>query len=204
MEKVVEKVTAFILRPTPDGRMLLLLEHPFAGVQIPAGTVEPGETPEQAVVREILEETGLQITSVPVPIGHDETQLPSNQAIVVPPATVYARPDVSSFDWIQIRSAVEVQVLRQEPGFSQITYIENDCEPSPNYVSMQITGWIRREFLAQRRIRYFFYLEYDQPTAPDWQTFSDHHTFRLFWHPLDRLPSIIPPQDSWVKYLTLE
>lgn len=31
-----------------------------AGVQVPAGTIEPGEAPEDAVVREVLEETGLE------------------------------------------------------------------------------------------------------------------------------------------------
>ena len=33
--------------------------HPGTGTQVPAGTIEPGETPEQAVLRECAEETGL-------------------------------------------------------------------------------------------------------------------------------------------------
>ena len=86
--KVIEKVTGFITKQTPTGRLLLLLEHPFAGVQIPSGTVEPGETPEEAVVREILEETNLKISSIPKCIGHQETQLSSKEAIILPPATV--------------------------------------------------------------------------------------------------------------------
>ena len=43
------------------GRIVLLHhpDHPEAGIQIPAGTMEDGETPEAAVLREAFEETGL-------------------------------------------------------------------------------------------------------------------------------------------------
>ena len=45
-----------------NGRRLLLFTHPEspgAGVQVPAGTIEPGESPKHAVMREAREETGL-------------------------------------------------------------------------------------------------------------------------------------------------
>ena len=41
---------------------LLVFVHPHApeaGIQVPAGTVKPGERPEEAVMREAVEETGL-------------------------------------------------------------------------------------------------------------------------------------------------
>lgn len=53
-----QKVFAYITR----GRKLLVFEHPFspeAGIQVPAGTVEPDEKPEDAVLREAHEETNL-------------------------------------------------------------------------------------------------------------------------------------------------
>jgi 8-oxo-dGTP pyrophosphatase MutT (NUDIX family) len=46
---------------THDER-LLVFSHPHApeaGIQVPAGTVKPGERPEEAVMREAFEETGL-------------------------------------------------------------------------------------------------------------------------------------------------
>ena len=45
-----------------DGRLLLLRKHDGSW-SLPAGAVEPGETPEQAVAREVLEETGYECTS---------------------------------------------------------------------------------------------------------------------------------------------
>jgi 8-oxo-dGTP pyrophosphatase MutT (NUDIX family) len=54
----VGKVTALITRPGPDGPELLVFEHPAAGYQLPAGTVEAGESFEAAARREAWEETG--------------------------------------------------------------------------------------------------------------------------------------------------
>lgn len=45
-----------------SGRRLLLFTQPGApeaGIQVPAGTIEPGEKPRDAVMREAEEETGL-------------------------------------------------------------------------------------------------------------------------------------------------
>ena len=49
----LEKVTAFVTRERTAWGELLLFRHPFAGIQLPAGTVEPGESPDEAVVREV-------------------------------------------------------------------------------------------------------------------------------------------------------
>lgn len=62
-----EKALVYLTR----GNELLVLEHSAeyaaaAGVQVPAGGVEPGETPEAAARRELFEETGLELGSRPV------------------------------------------------------------------------------------------------------------------------------------------
>ncbi len=59
MNPTVHKVTCFITRTQKSGTNLLLFNHPIAGVQIPAGTVNPGEDPVTAAHREAFEETGL-------------------------------------------------------------------------------------------------------------------------------------------------
>jgi len=67
---VQRKAFAYI---TSGTRLLVFTHpnHPEAGIQVPAGTVEPGETPEEAVMREAAEETGLTSLCLQRWIGRD-------------------------------------------------------------------------------------------------------------------------------------
>ncbi len=50
-----------------DGRIeILAFKHPTAGRQVVKGTIEPGERPSDAAVRELAEESGLVATDSPV------------------------------------------------------------------------------------------------------------------------------------------
>ena len=58
--RLVRKVVGYVVRD----RQLIVFTHDalpmdVTGVQVPAGTIEEGEAPEAAIVREVLEETGL-------------------------------------------------------------------------------------------------------------------------------------------------
>lgn len=59
--------TAVVLNDAGD-HVLLLWRHRFItdnwGWEVPAGWVEPGEDPERAIRREILEETGYEVDSI--------------------------------------------------------------------------------------------------------------------------------------------
>jgi 8-oxo-dGTP pyrophosphatase MutT (NUDIX family) len=56
------KAFAYVTHRDAIGERLLVFSHPrapAAGIQVPAGTVDAGESPEAAVLREAHEETGL-------------------------------------------------------------------------------------------------------------------------------------------------
>ena len=68
------------------GDTLLVFSHPDfpeAGIQVPAGTIEPGEDPEAAALREAFEETGLAGLTLVAPLGEqvrDVTALGKDEA----------------------------------------------------------------------------------------------------------------------------
>ena len=69
------KVYAYITH----GKRLLVFSHPDstgAGIQVPGGTVEDGETPADAVMREAAEETGLTGLHLDRVLGETEVWIP--------------------------------------------------------------------------------------------------------------------------------
>lgn len=61
MPEVKDKVVCYVVQ---NGHLLVFthLQHPMyiTGVQVPAGTIKPGEDPQRAAIRELFEETGLE------------------------------------------------------------------------------------------------------------------------------------------------
>lgn len=71
---VKRKVAAYITR---DDQLLVFHEPhaPEAGVQVPGGTMEAGEDPREAVLREAREETGLDGLELVAYLGRHESTL---------------------------------------------------------------------------------------------------------------------------------
>ena len=99
MTDPVHKVTCFITRPGETGTELLLFIHPQLGVQIPAGTVNPGEELEVAARREAAEESGLNTLNLVRLLGEADDPPPPGVLLVSHPTTVYSRPVAGSLDW---------------------------------------------------------------------------------------------------------
>lgn len=67
----------------PERGVLMLWRHRFItdtwGWEIPAGRIDPGETPEEAAAREVLEETGWRPTGLRAMIAYQPTNGLSDQ-----------------------------------------------------------------------------------------------------------------------------
>ena len=54
------KAVPVVLRSASEDAEILVFEHPQAGVQLVKGTVEHGESIDQAAIRELAEEAGIR------------------------------------------------------------------------------------------------------------------------------------------------
>jgi|SRR5579872_1417872 len=199
-EPELQNVTSFIVRPRP--REVLLLRHPYAGIQFPAGAVEAGEAPEAAAVRVAADQTGVQQLGWAAPAGVTVEEVVGGGWLVAETTPVFFRPDERSNTWAILRRGVSVTSEREQGGFVQVTYEEVDRMPSPQYLSARITGWVPRAALARVRRRSFFVLPFEADTPAAWAVDTGRDDWVLFWAPIDRLPPLIAPQDQWVPYLT--
>jgi 8-oxo-dGTP pyrophosphatase MutT (NUDIX family) len=201
MEPIAEKVTAFVTRTSPQGAELLLFEHPSAGFQLPAGTVEAGEPHAVAAAREAWEETGLADLPPGRLLAALREQLPDDHYLVATTTRVYGRPDPTSFDWASIRNGLMVRRHRTEGDYAHVTFTEWYERSDPPYITYQITGWVPAATITRQVTRYFYHFPYHGRTPDTWMVEIDYHRFRLFWAPLDGLPPLVKPQRPWVDIL---
>lgn len=200
----LEKVTVFITRPGADGPELLLIRHPHAGIQLPAGTVDPGESPDAAALREAGEETGLTDLRIHRALGHHIHRPGGEIRFTLADSTVYARPDVTSFDWAWIRRGMQVRALQRRDGWVQMRYEEAESLDDPQTITFLIQGWVPADVICSAQRRHFFHLVAARPAPlPDDlpAVFTDNHRFQPFWARQNALPRIVDPQQRWLAYL---
>ena len=203
MNKVVQKVTAFIVRERKGMKELLVFKHPTAGVQIPAGTVEAGEAIETAVKREVYEETGLQFVEIENYLGCFENELEEGQRIIAETTQVYIQPNLRAVPYKEkITKGLTVDYHSTGEHFTHISYIEYDKHPNPTCIHYNITGWVPNENISAQKERHFFHLSTEEKTADSWEMKSDRgHIFNPYWTPLSPKPDIISPQDRWLDFV---
>lgn len=202
--RVVPKVTALLTRVGLAGPELLVFQHPTAGVQLPAGTVEMGESVEAAVLREVAEETGLSQVHIAQYLGMQVITLPPERRMVLQPAKLMDGPsfEASSMAFTLSRG-MTVQVLGQAKDgdrgrYIHIYYEEVDINQSPPQFLFSVTGWLRTSLLTRQVERHFFHLTTAAATPPTWPITTDNHTFQLFWTPLTPRPRLVYSQQPWL------
>lgn len=204
METTFHKVTSFVTRVQHPGAPpdLLVFRHPRAGVQLPAGSVEPGERCEVAARREVEEETALAGARLIGKLGEHDLHLPETDAIMS------AAASLTGWSWAQIPRGfwVTVDPTLGDASRSYIRYREFAERPQPPDRGFEVAGWVPRTALSRHVVRHFYHLHFDgvSPAQP-WEARSDGFVFRPFWTPLSLEQSPLNPnQRPWLERVYTE
>ena len=176
---VLNKVTALITRVADGHPEFLLFRHPTAGIQIPAGTVEPGEAADDAVIREAIEETDLYRFTPPTLLDVQEETLASGQYCVCQSTPLLHGPFEEATTWGQIPRGVVVKQQHREESMVQVSYEERDLNTGRLMASH--IGWVKSSALGSRRRRSFYHLALRESARDTWFVQTDGHRFELFW-----------------------
>jgi 8-oxo-dGTP pyrophosphatase MutT (NUDIX family) len=175
----VDKVAAFVLRADHGQPLLLVFDHPpadgaEASVQVPAGTVEPGEAPAAAVVREVEEETGLTGVRLVRELG--------------------AIPALAPGEWMIARARDGTPLGRGQA----VSVTGSASGPTIEISRGSWRGAVSRDALTQDSTRYLFQLELGGSAPERWRHPCDCGApLTLYWVPLDRA-LLHPRQQHWL------
>jgi 8-oxo-dGTP pyrophosphatase MutT (NUDIX family) len=198
----VEKVTSLVLRTTQAGEEILVFQHPAAGLQLPAGTVEDGESPEAAAFREVLEETGLSDIQLVKKLGVEEMHLPSNTCILRQASMLYPQPSYEPAGNQSIGRGWRVESGETRSGFTLVTYDEWNLNQTPPELLWQLEGWLPSDLLSTEIRRHFYLFHCQAQTPAGWDQLADMgYTFHVHWLPLQPPPGLIKEQVHWLDHL---
>lgn len=197
--KRLDKVAAFITRPAAQGGQLLLVRHPDSGLQVPAGTVEVGESVEAAVLREAAEETGLRKLETVRPLVHFPEDLPAGQYLILRMTKIFSEPayDASSEGYGLTRGS-PVLVKEYVGDFAAVLTDPLDHSQEPARRVSGVSGYVRRSLLTRQVTRHLFHLSCGEETDEQWSVFTDGIMFEAQWRPLATDMDLNPYQAAWL------
>ena len=198
--KTIEKVTAFITKEFKGRRNLLLFKHPLAGIQVPAGTVDLGEKPVQAVLREVEEETQISSYDTVRELDVIDEELPEEERMLLRMSKLFSEPayDSSSEGFVMTRGSI-ARVLKYCGDFAFVEAEPMDLRNKPAARNETMNGYVRRSILTREVRRYIFHLETKANCLETWQVQADGHTFDLYWAVLESGLRINPCQQPLLE-----
>jgi 8-oxo-dGTP pyrophosphatase MutT (NUDIX family) len=202
---IVDKVAAFITRDQSELDQLLVFEHPMGDIQLPAGTVELGESIEDAVIREVHEETGIDHAKIIAKLRSFARTLPEHDKIVTRMSKIFSEPAFdSSSEGYGLTRGTPVEVVAEIGPFVEIVTDPLDFSHSPPERVYRVRGYIRKSLLASKIRRHLFHLKVGEIMPDSWTIFSDGLNFQLTWVPIGSKTGLNPRHNQWLESVRSE
>lgn len=198
---VLHKVSALITRENGPTHDLLVFRHPTAGIQVPAGTVEAGESLEDAVFREIQEEAGITQVRLLKKLATLEQPLKDDQRVLLQSPRLLTEPEGGPLEFSLTRGTI-VRMRRQQKQATEIAYEEYDFNlPEPVAIE-RFKGWVPSSILTSSIQRHLFHLCTTAPLPEEWSVHADRgFDFHFYWMSLRERIHLVHSQDHWLDYL---
>jgi 8-oxo-dGTP pyrophosphatase MutT (NUDIX family) len=175
--------------------------HTGGGVQVPAGTVEDGESFEEAARREVFEETDLRGLELIGHVGVKTYDLTGGWSVLRREVELLVRPqaEAQSTRW-KLGRSLNIGVIERRDGFARIVYSEEDIESETRMVYARFEGWVRAEDLYERQERRFYHFRAPSASPDKWTTIENGvHEFHLYWLPLVPKPGVlVESNQAWL------
>jgi 8-oxo-dGTP pyrophosphatase MutT (NUDIX family) len=194
------KVTCFVTRGAGATAELLVFWHAYSGIQVPAGSVEDGETFEEGARREVFEETALADLALVGHLGSRTYELSEKWAVLRREVSlrVSPEPDAAVTRW-KLGRHLNIGVVDRKPGFARIVYAEEDLESPDGIVFARFEGWVLEDDLYACQERHFYHFRAPAGTPDKWQTIENAvHEFHLYWVALSPKPALVASNQAWL------
>lgn len=200
---MIEKVVAFIVRKKDIDHQLLIFKHPANGYQLPAGTVEENESLENALLREITEETGLKNVKIIKKLGENTIYIDQNHAILTHSLRFFSWPaQAAKRNGPLCTRGLKVDTFEKKVGFTRVQYEEIDTSKVEPVLLWRSEGWLPSEVLTRELQRHYYLLLALDEKRDDWKIESDFgHTFECQWVNINAIPDLVWGQSEWLSYL---
>lgn len=197
----LRKVTAYITRRCSNGKEVLVFRHPLAGLQLPAGTVEDGQSPADAVLREVEEETGIAGARIITELLVEETTVPDHQRAVLNPTPLLAEPHpgAEQIDTVG-RTGFLIDVGEVGGDYRRVTQRHYEFDGEAFHPVRSVPGWVLDCELTSRMVRHHYEIAVDSPTAERW-VHAEYQDFPydLFWAPLGEDIGLVASNREWLR-----